>query len=173
MKDIMIDLETLGTRSDAMIIQIGACYFDRETGEIGARFSANVDASEFSDKFTTDYKTIMWWFDQTNAARFSVSDLPQKLKDALISLHQFLDKKDVNIWCHATFDMPILLNAFRVVGLEFPIHFRNMRDIRTLVDLADHYSDSVRDGVHHNALDDAMFQAKYCSEAMQKLKNGN
>jgi len=40
MKDVMLDVETLGTKSTAAIIQIGACYFDRETGEIGDKFKS-------------------------------------------------------------------------------------------------------------------------------------
>ncbi len=43
MRDCMIDFETLGTGPDAAIIQVGACYFDRVTGEIGATFKRNFD----------------------------------------------------------------------------------------------------------------------------------
>ncbi len=43
MNDVMLDLETLGTRHDAMIISIGAVYFERETGLIGPGFSMNVN----------------------------------------------------------------------------------------------------------------------------------
>ncbi len=170
MDDIMIDLETFGARSDALIVQIGACFFDRTTGEIGKTFFANVDPSFRSRAFSVDYATIKWWLSQSEQARASLMMETKELKSVLESLYEFLDKRDANIWCHATFDMPILLHAFEVVGMKFPIHYRNMRDIRTLMDLADHHSDTKRTGVHHNALDDAKFQAQYCTEAMQKLK---
>ena len=172
MKDVMLDLETLGTRHDALIIQIGACYFDRKTGEIGLGFSANVDAGEMTDEFTIDLPTIKWWFEQSDRARRLVTDIPIPMVDALIGLSQFLHTPDVLVWSHATFDMPILANAFETTGIKFPIPFRNTRDLRTLMDLSNHRSETPREGVHHHALDDAKYQAMYAAEAFRKL-DGN
>lgn len=174
MKDVMIDLETLGTRYDAQIIQIGACYFDRNTGEIGLGFSANIDGA-LQDEFTTDYSTIKWWFEQSDSARMLVMENPIPLPQALGELSRFLMGKDIQLWSHATFDIPILMNAFNVVGIPCPVPFRNMRDLRTLMDLASFGGKSAtpskvrREGVHHNALDDAKFQAAYAAEALIKL----
>ncbi len=172
MKDVMIDLETLGTRHDAMIISIGACYFDRTTGEIGRGFSANINPKEHTDKFTVDYSTIKWWFDQSDSARRLVMEAPGTLEEALRGLREFLWASDLLVWSHATFDMPILANAYETMGIDFPVPFRNTRDLRTLVDLADYHEKKERSGVHHHALDDAKFQAMYASEAMQKINAG-
>lgn len=173
MKDIMLDLETLGTRHDAMIIQIGACYFDRETGEIGRAFSVNIDPKGYEDKFTIDYGTIAWWFQQSDAARRAVMGNTLSLEEALRILGDFFfDPSDVCIWSHATFDMPILANAFNIVGIKNRLPFRNARDIRTLMDLAGPSAPMSRDGIHHNALDDCKYQVEYCVQAMQKLKHG-
>ncbi len=178
MKDVMIDLETLGTRYNAQIIQIGACFFDRNTGEIGDVFSANVmiDPSE-DGKFTTDYDTIKWWFEQSQEARESVMRDPVPLSGVLGGLNQFVRQSgpDVMLWSHATFDIPILMNAFNVYGIKFAVPFRNMRDLRTLMDLS--YADRdfpkrERTGIHHNALDDAQFQASYAADAFVKLNHG-
>lgn len=171
MKDIMIDIETLGVRSSAMILQIGACYFDRNTGEIGDTFLVNIKTPKHLG-FTVDIDTIAWWFQQSNEARESVLGNQVHIENAIRDLYDFCDRDDTNIWCHATFDMPIILHAFEVVGLKFPIHFRRMRDIRTLMDIADHKSEKVREGVHHNGLDDAKFQVAYVVEALNKIKNG-
>lgn len=171
MKDVMIDIETLGTRHNAMIIQIGAVYFDRYTGEIGRGFSVNVDPGP--ERFSMDYATIKWWFEQSDKARNMVMENPVTLEVALDGLSQFLWASDLTVWSHATFDMPILNNAFETLGKKNPIAFRNMRDIRTLMDLADHKSTVEREGTHHNALDDAKFQSKYVAEAMYKLKYGD
>lgn len=176
MKDIMIDLETLGTRYNAAIIQIGACYFDRKTGQIGPTFKANVQYSfAMIDKFTVDYGTITWWFGQSEEARKSMLENSTDLITAISNLIHFLNigGRDSVIWSHATFDMPILVNAFSTVNMSMPISFRNMRDIRTVTDLADHYSESPRVGTHHDSLDDAIFQAKYVSESIIVLKGEN
>lgn len=169
MKDVMLDLETLGTRHDALIIQIGACYFDRKTGEIGLGFSANVDAGAMTDEFTIDLSTIKWWFEQSDRARKLVTEAPMPLIDALIGLSQFLHTPDITLWSHATFDMPILINAFETAGIVFPVPFRNMRDLRTLMDISQYRSETPREGVHHHALDDAKYQATYAAEAFRKL----
>lgn len=166
MKDVMIDIETMGTRSTSMIVQIGACYFNRHTGDIGKTFLTNIKHKD--DRFTVDWDTISWWLGQSEDARKSITKLALPVDEAVRDLAEFL--KDAKyIWSHATFDIPILLNAFNVVGEKFPIHYRMMRDIRTLMDLADHTSESKRAGVHHNALDDCKFQVQYCSEAMRKI----
>ncbi len=164
----MIDLETLGTRSDAAIIQIGACYFDRVTGEIGKQFYINV--GKFDDRFTVDYGTIAWWLQQSQEARESVTNLPNaSIEEAMHYLAEFLKGADC-LWAHATFDLPIIQHAFDVFHIKNPVHFRGMRDIRTLMDISDHKSETPREGVHHTALDDAMFQVVYCVEALNQLK---
>lgn len=170
MKDIMIDIETLGTRSTSAIIQVGACYFNRDTGEIGDTFTVNITPQY--NLFTTDTETMNWWNERPLEAQEAVFSNPIGIETAIRDLHDFLDRDDVRIWSHATFDIPILLNAFQVLGLKFPIHYKKMRDIRTLMDLADHYGTKEREGIHHNALDDCIFQVGYCTEAFNKLKHG-
>ena len=171
MKDIMLDLETLGTQHDAMIVQIGACYFDRETGDIGEKFKANIVYDHDEKRFSIEQGTVMWWLQQSEEARNSISGDAFPLETVLRDLHDFLDRDDTNLWSHTTFDMPILANAFDAIGLKLPIPYRRMRDLRTLVDLADHHSKAPRVGTHHDALDDALYQVVYAVEAMNKLKH--
>jgi len=174
MKDVMLDLETFGTRYNAMIISIGACYFDRMTGEVGETFFRNVQPGEHENKFTTDYSTIRWWLEQSEEARAAICNGAAYIEDALQDLCKFLDTTDrVLVWSHATFDMPILMNAFETLDILPPIGFRDMRDLRTLMDLANlDKMKRERFGVHHNALDDAKFQASYASDAFVKLNHG-
>lgn len=172
MKDVMIDLETLGTRYNAVIISIGAVYFDRYTGEIGSGFSINVQPGVNRDSLTVDYDTIKWWFEQSDSARKMSMENPAPLKEAMQRLAEFL-APGITLWSHSTFDIPILTYSFDLVNIAHPVPFRNMRDIRTLMDLADHKSETQREGTHHYALHDAIFQAKYVSEAMYKLKYGD
>lgn len=164
----MIDIETLGTRYDAQIIQIGACYFNRNTGDTDVGFSANIDGA-LQDEFTIDYDTIKWWTEQEDRARALVFENPIPLPEALGALYRFLNQPDVLLWSHTTFDIPILMNAFNVVGMPCPVPFRNMRDLRTLMDLYGEKVSIDRQGVHHHALDDAKYQARYASVALQNI----
>lgn len=172
MKDIMIDIETLGTRTSSVVVQIGAVYFDRETGEIGETFKANLrHEPEYFDEFTTDYETLRWWLRQSTEAQQSIVDEEHlwSAAQAVADCADFL-RNGTYLWCHATFDEPILRNMFRVYGVKFPVAYKNVRDIRTLMDLARHTGHhQVRDGVYHDALDDATFQVGYCVDAMERL----
>ena len=168
--DVMIDIETLGTRPTSAIVQIGACYFDRETGEIGETFCENIRHDYNNDEFTTDYKTIKWWTQQSFDAIESVfNDESYSIVSAIVRLQKFLKDAEY-IWAHATFDIPILMNSFEKTKYEFPISYKNIRDIRTLMDLSKYEIDFKRVGIHHNALDDCKYQVKYCVAAMNKLK---
>jgi len=168
----MLDLETFGTRHDALIVQIGACYFDRETGAIGETFEATIEYKEDIDKFSVDYSTLKWWLEQTRHAQDSVvgrSVTSCNLPTALVQLNRFLERGPVMVWSHATFDMPILMNAYATLAYTFSVPYRNMRDLRTLMELYGEKAQIEREGVHHHALDDAKYQARYASIAMQKL----
>ena len=63
MEDLMLDIETMGNRSTSAIIQIGACYFDRVTGEIGETFLENILLKSSVEDWglTVDSLTIQWW----------------------------------------------------------------------------------------------------------------
>lgn len=172
MKDIMIDLETMGNQPTSAIIQIGACYFDRNTGEIGNTFLENVSlADSMMHGLTVDASTIEWWMVQENKS-WLVS--PRRLADALGVLFNFIKTKTY-IWSHSTFDIPILNNAYNRIESKAPFHYRMTRDLRTLTHLSGsskNESTEVRDegADAHNALNDCLYQVKYTVECLNKLK---
>ena len=162
MKDLMLDIETLGTGSDAAIIQIGACYFNRKSGKIGKTFKLNVDLQSCLDfGFTVNGDTIYWWMCNNAQAIESVTKKPRtKIIRAMGDLKAFSSKADT-IWSHATVDFVIVNNAM-------------IRDIRTLVDLAGKGPDhTLRLDIHHDALDDCIYQVEYVVNAMNKLRGKN
>jgi len=74
----------------------------------------------------------------------------------------------------ANFDNVLLRDAYRRSGLRPFWNFWNDRDVRTIVELGRQLGfDPKRDmpfiGKHHNAIDDAIHQAKYVSAIWQKL----
>lgn len=162
MKRAMIDFETLGTGTAACVIQMGAVYF--MPGDTGATFKCNVDPYDaVKNGAVMDTSTVMWWMAQSDEARKSVTSgerLPER--KAFEALNEFLSRAD-EVWSHATFDFVILTEALKRLGLKPAFHYRAARDIRTLVALSSVDTKKLhRDGVHHDALDDAIFQAHYC-----------
>ena len=171
MKDLMLDLETLGTSNNALIVQVGACYFDRDNGEIfWDKFSMNVQIQDgLNNGFEVDAGAIKFWLEHT----------PTFLKEAvpvqtmLGKLREFISKKAI-IWSHATFDAVVLQNAYNKFGEKAPFSYRNVRDIRTLVDLARiKYKKKEGDPKTHDGLEDCIYQVKYCCECFKKLRGEN
>lgn len=173
MRDVMLDLETLGNGKDKCVCQIGACYFDRETGEIGRTLKINVDAgSHVKHGAQLDAQTVYWWLSQSKEAQASIlADPKVDVIQAFNELNEFL--KDAKaIWSHATFDFVTIQETFKQLGIKPLFHYRVARDLRTVVDLGKvTVNKLLREGIHHDALEDCKFQVKYCVAALNKIKH--
>lgn len=174
-KHYTLDLETMGVRPTSAIVAIGAAAFDYEKRIIESTFYVTIDLQSCLDKgLTVDASTIYWWLQQEEAARQALVAPQSDLMQALCHLSRWVKDtmhKDAVCWTHATFDAPILNNAFAAINLIQPTHFRKQRDIRTLVDLTDNLTveHTERRGVAHNALDDARYQAEYIGNMLEAL----
>jgi hypothetical protein len=174
MNDVMIDFETLGKGKNACVVQVGAIYFDRVTGELGESFKANIDArSSVRSGGEIDADTVYWWLSQSREAinSFTTGELLH-IEQVMNDLNLFLKSAEY-IWSHATFDFVILIETLKRLNLKPSFSYRATRDIRTLVDLArlsTRDAKYVREGVHHDALDDCRFQIKYCVDAINRIQ---
>lgn len=172
MKDVMLDFETLGNGKHAAICQIGACYFDRTTGEIGSTFKANVDvrtAIKSGAEFDAD--TVYWWLSQSREAidSFTKGELIP-IQYAMNNLNDFFAPAKC-IWSHATFDFVVLTETLKRLDIKPRFHYRVARDLRTAVDLGKVTISKVpREGIHHDALHDCLHQVKYLVQALGHLK---
>lgn len=170
MNDVMLDFETFGVGYDAMVIQVGACYFDRKTGEIKETFEQNVDL-ESSKKygFEIDPSTVTWWMQQSEKAIKTLFDFPIDVYNVFYNLNEFLSDADA-IWSHATFDYVLLTNHLRKLGIKPSFSYRVARDLRTITDVSGVDSRSYKQtGVAHNALDDCKYQVNYVKDCFKRL----
>ncbi|MEK5107057.1 3'-5' exonuclease [Cytobacillus sp. FSL K6-0129] len=178
--DIMTDIETLGTNSDSTIIQISAIAFDIESGGHKFEFNqiANIAKNEMPIKVTGS--TIQWWLN-TNKELFAelINGGENSSEQVLINFHKWLTDrisgvKHTYLWGNGIlFDNKMIQHQFESLGLDYPIFYRNDRDVRTLVELASkklgiseqelkaRFNDEAL--VHHNAFDDVIFQIKLVS----------
>ncbi|EAC2053837.1 TPA: 3'-5' exoribonuclease [Escherichia coli] len=177
---LMIDLETMGTNTNAPIVVIGAVFFDPQTGEIGPVFYIVINLTDaMNTGAVPDGGTIKWWLKQSSEARAAILTDQVKLKDALSRFREFInecsDEKFVQVWGNgATFDNAILRTSYERLDIPCPWSYHNDRDVRTIVELGKTIDFDARtvipfEGVRHNALDDARHQAKYVSAIWQKL----
>lgn len=181
---VMVDLETMGTSSNAPVMAVGAVIFspnDMDYCENDAlRFYMRVPlASAMAAGAVPDASTIEWWLGQSDEARKELLAGERKeLKDVLHSFRCFYrtaslhlnqhkpapdgsERNGACVWGNgATFDPVILENAYKSIGETAPWPYYRARCFRTV---KDEYpkQDLDRVGTHHAALDDAVWQAQY------------
>ena len=162
---LMVDLETMGTKSNSAIISIGAVEFDILTGKTGREFYRNVSLQScISLGLIVDADTIMWWMEQSQDARKSLTEGEIiSIQQALIDFREFCNK-EYQIWGNsARFDLGLLENAYDKISISIPWKFKQERCLRTLVSFNPEIKHSIEfEGTAHNALDDCYHQIKYC-----------
>lgn len=173
----MIDIETLGTFMNAPVVTIGACFFDPMTGEIGKKFYAKIDVKDALRFGVLDPETLVWWLGQEKDAQKELTSGKALLAETLKELSVFYNSgHDAAIWGNGpTFDITILEYAYhKALGQKAPWPFWNVRDVRTVVQLAQGIvkkpANFTKDKVAHNAIDDCVFQVGYVSKMFQALR---
>lgn len=166
MKHIMIDLETLGTRADSVILSLGAVKFDLTSGKIddkGFYASISIDSNqELGRRIQED--TLLWWLKQEIAAQSVFHEDKTTLSQALEDFSDWVGNDDHEVWSNgADFDIPMLAHAYAQIQMEAPWKFWASNCFRTYKKLpgAKALAGAVPfSGVKHNALADAFHQAQ-------------
>lgn len=173
---LMLDLETMGNKSNSAIVSIGAVEFDIETGELGREFYERVDLQSCLDAgLLVNGSTIYWWLEQNEMARREIAKGGKKLLDVLLLFKQFtLGLGDYQIWGNGVrFDVGILEDTYVVCGFqEMPWNFRNERDVRTLVSFAPNIKEQIKfpfTSTSHLPIDDCKYQIEYCVAIWKNL----
>jgi hypothetical protein len=168
---VMVDLETLGNGSNAVIISIGAVEFDPDTDTLGNEFYVLVDPQSCVDTgLKMDVGTVLWWMKQSDQARSAFNRKGYALAEALRLFSEWYPA-GAPLWGNgATFDNVIMTNAYKACGMEQPWKFWDDRCYRTLKNLLPGISLD-RKGTHHNALDDAKTQALHANKLLAALAN--
>lgn len=167
----MCDLETLGTSHEAVILSIGAAKFDPRATEIIDSFHVHIDprsAQAYGLKIEAD--AVMWWVDPARAdARSALLSHEQiDLRSALDGFVHWYGSESLKTWSNgANFDIPIMRNAMRVVGEPCPWKFWDERCFRTLKSLKHEVPTAP---AVHDALADAIAQAKFVQKIVQNLE---
>lgn len=173
-KHLMVDLETLATTPDSVILTIGAFRFDP--------WGPNVDRSTqnvFYRRVETescealgmiiDPATLDWWGKQ-NPEIIDEAFHPEDrhpIEEVISDFHKFAWGCDA-FWSHGSiFDIMILETYFRKLGKALPWNFWQVRDTRTLFDLG--YDPEMPQNSKHNALEDAYRQAVGVQNIFKKV----
>ena len=173
--DLMLDIETLGREVTAPVVQIALVPFDRyEQDCLDSVFYKN---PEYRGQFDfVELGTLEFWLEQEKR--------PTWLNNRTLSpdyvakeFSRFVRENNLSerpLWCHASFDVPILRHWIRYYGQRWAFHYRAPRDIRTLIDIAGGRESLLKESeksenASHDALDDCYRQIQYVCRAMKKL----
>lgn len=170
---IMVDLETLGTESDSVIMSIAAVPFDLQSGRTGTPYYTNVDIQSCLDVgLKISGSTLAWWMKQNSAAITRLlSGESKSLSMALVGLRDAFTWDAAHVWGNsARFDLGILESAYLKCHTTIPWKFYNERDVRTLVSFNPDVKANMRFfGTSHDAVDDCLHQIRYCSAIWNSL----
>lgn len=187
---IMLDLETLDVKPTAVVVSIGAVAFDPYSPALGEAFYVELTIpskpgepggleQQQTAGCTVGASTAQWWLQQSDEARtvFAKDGLDSAARlqpaAALMQFSQFIARHggpDAEIWGNgADFDNVILGNLYRTFGYKQPWSFGKNRCFRTMNALPEgkDFQKPKRGGVHHHALDDAVYQARVLQEIVK------
>lgn len=176
---VSLDLETLDTCGRATILAIAGVAVTEQDGEFTLPHPHfyRVCNTDSQNKRTTSRSTVNWWRRQSKEARhvFDEARTAAPLAHVLLDFCDWIRNLpgEVHIWGNGSvFDVGILADAMWELMIREPWDFRNIRDLRTLADIARRYGFSTvlpDVGTHHNALDDALYQANYLAAYFNHL----
>lgn len=172
MKNVMLDLETMGVSANSAIVAVGAVEFDIELGILDKFYEVVDLQSSIERGFDIDGKTVQWWMKQSDEARkeiFRYHTLP--IKDVLKKFKEWLGEEPLQIWGNgADFDNTILINAYQKFRVMAPWKYTSNRCFRTLKYCFPTLEGVNNSGIAHKAVDDAEWQANYLIKLVKKHK---
>lgn len=162
--DVMLDIETLSTRPESVVLTLGAVKFSPYDSDVdtnnGLYLRIDVD-EQINLGRHVQQETVEWWGKQTEDVREEALGEHERtgLNDMLDQLNRFLVGVEA-IWCQGpAFDIVILENLYRQMGRPTPWQFWQIRDSRTLFSVHGDPREKGRHGAH-NALIDCYYQAR-------------
>lgn len=171
----MIDLETLSTNPDAVILTVGGVKFDpyssmKPYDEM--YFRVDVDSQTNMGRDVMQF-TLDWWAQQPK--EIMEEALGEKDRISLTQMVKNINKFSVGVdvfWCQGPlFDYAILQNFYKQMDHPVPWQYWQIRDSRTLFSLVPREKEK-RQGLH-NALEDCKFQAQKVQKVYRQLNIRN
>ena len=175
-RDIMVDLETLSTAPNAVVLTIGAIRFNKDKDYTNISnptdldyFYCRVDAAD-QDNRAIDEETMVWWAQQKPEVReeaFGETDRVS-LSDAMTAFNYWARGAD-RYWANgAAFDFPILETCNRDLGFDSPWKYWQAMDARTVYKLIPN-NFAVDENLHH-ALHDCLSQIKKLNFCLKQIR---
>ena len=182
LKNVMLDIETLGTTPDACILQVGVVWWDSHGIHDGISFNLSItEQTNLGRKI--DPQTVAWWMDSSVSGDVRKNVLERSetvsLQDGLRSLNDYIGSIDedlmngVVVWANPPqFDISIVRSAMEQVGIIPTWEHWQERDLRTLRNICKQFGIKFeqKNSNHHSALSDARHQAMEVINLLDELE---
>ena len=172
--DVMLDIETLSTRPESVVLTLGAVKFSPWASDVntddGLYVRVNVDEQLESGRHVQQ-DTVDWWGKQAEDVREEALGDHNRtdVEEFLNQLNKFVVGAD-NIWCQGpAFDIVILEDMFRQYDHHVPWPFWKIKDSRTLFGIMPSDPRKEIKFAAHNALEDCKVQALCVQQTVKKL----
>lgn len=172
MSDVMLDIETLDTNPNCVVLTLGAVKFNPFSNEIDPNeclyIKLDVDQQIAMGRNVND-GTIGWW--STQPKEVYEDAMAEEGRTDLQSFCKQLNKFVANaerIWAQGpVFDIVILENLYKQLGNPVPWPYYSIRDSRTLLKALGDNREPGRNQAH-NALADCIYQVQAVQAAIKK-----
>ena len=164
MIDIIVDIETLGRSPRCPITQFSAVAFDRDNNfKVVSTFDLS---TEIKGEVTVNAETLKWWLEENpnlllkqlngvHSPKYETQkgtyhpyhryyglcsnekEIIKRFCDWFYNLTVDYGERNILLWGNGIlFDNRIIKEKCELYGIEYPIFYRNDRDIRTLTQIA-------------------------------------
>lgn len=167
----MIDIETMDIETTAVVLSVGVVIYDPLTDtrdhidSCPAMYRVLDIREQVGRGRTIGGDTMVWWTQQSAEARKVFTEQPRTHPIAVLSgVSVLLKEYNVqHVWGNGSdFDNAIINNLAKSFGQHTPLNYKHNRCFRTLKAMMGHHIPAHATapmGTHHNALDDAVYQA--------------
>jgi len=175
-RDIMIDLETLATTPDSVVLTIAGIRFNHSKDYKNIRnpydmdfFYCRVNTDDQTQRYI-DPDTLAWWAKQDEDIKAEAFDTDNRLSlnDAMTAFNYWARGGD-RYWANGSaFDFPILESCNANLGNANPWRYWQVMDARTIFKIvSNHY---VPTQSKHHALFDCLNQIQRLTDCLSRLK---
>lgn len=189
-RNVMVDIETLDTIPNSVILYINAIHFNIETQEIhdSINIPISIDSCLKSD-MSINADTLLFWINGkeevkneviNNSRKFNIKKGLLMFKDFLTNLHDIngennsnIHLNELNIWSKdPQFDLAIIKNSInKILNQDVFWNIRKERSVRTILAFNESFGKEIKEKYesNHHPYYDSIVQIKTISEILNKI----
>lgn len=171
--DCMVDIESYSHLGYAAIASIGAVKYDIVNRTLGDTFYVTISPAsckEIGLHFAKE--TLDWWAQQSKEAVAAIRKDNIHIRDALTQFADWIGNDVDQMCCWGFLDLSALDTAFYLCGMETPWKYWDAMEMRSISKFLGGKIDR-SSGTHHNALNDAIVQAKFIIELLNPVEENS